>query len=154
RVIRTLVRYSGVSVVATLVSLAVLGALVATGAMTPGWANVVATAVGTVPSFELNRRWVWRCDGTPLVRQVVPFATLSLAGLGLSTVAVHAAETWATSLAFAPVIRTAVAEGAHLAAFGSLWILQFVLLDRILFAHDHSQVALSQVPVEQPKVPA
>ena len=33
--------------------------LVGTDAVTAGWANVIATGVGTVPSFELNRRWVW-----------------------------------------------------------------------------------------------
>ncbi|HEY0398177.1 MAG TPA: bifunctional glycosyltransferase family 2/GtrA family protein, partial [Acidimicrobiia bacterium] len=53
-----LLRYATVSAVATITSLTVLGVLVATGTLSAGWANVVATAVGTIPSFELNRRWV------------------------------------------------------------------------------------------------
>ncbi len=56
---RRLRRYAGVSVISTAVSLAVLTLLVGTDAVTVGWANVIATGVGTVPSFELNRRWVW-----------------------------------------------------------------------------------------------
>ena len=52
-------RYAAVSLISTSVTLSLLGLLVYTRALSPGWANVVATAAGTVPSFELNRRWVW-----------------------------------------------------------------------------------------------
>ena len=86
---RRLLRYGTVSVIATLTSMAVLGALVASRTVTPGWANVVATAVGTVPSFELNRRWVWgRTGRRSLAAEVGPFALLSFVGLAVSTIAV------------------------------------------------------------------
>ena len=63
-----------------------LGVLVATDAVPAGWANVVATAVGTVPSFELNRRWVWGKTGAGRCSpRSGPFAALSFAGLVLST---------------------------------------------------------------------
>jgi len=45
--LRKLLRYATVSAIATSVSLTILGVLVATGTMTAGWANVIATAVGT-----------------------------------------------------------------------------------------------------------
>ena len=84
-----LVRYSAVSVVSTTTSLLTLGVLVGLAATPAVWANVVATAVGTVPSFELNRRWVWRAGGRrSVLRQVVPFCALSATGLVVSTVAV------------------------------------------------------------------
>jgi putative flippase GtrA len=57
--VRKLLRYAAVSAIATSLSLTILGVLVARGTTTAGWANVIATAAGTVPSFELNRRWVW-----------------------------------------------------------------------------------------------
>ncbi len=57
--LRRLSRYAAVSAISTSVTLSLLGVLVYTNALSPGWANVVATAAGTVPSFELNRRWVW-----------------------------------------------------------------------------------------------
>ncbi|HSS08396.1 MAG TPA: GtrA family protein, partial [Acidimicrobiales bacterium] len=63
KLILKLIRYATVSAISTAVSLTILGTLVATNATTAGWANVVATAVGTVPSFELNRRWVWKKRG-------------------------------------------------------------------------------------------
>jgi putative flippase GtrA len=131
--VRKLLRYGAVSVISTLTSMVVLGVLVASRGLTPGWANLVATAVGTVPSFELNRRWVWgRTGRRSLGAEVGPFAALSFVGLAVSTLAVSVAGHLAAGMATAP--RTIVVEAASVAAFGSLWILQFVLLDRVLFA--------------------
>jgi putative flippase GtrA len=130
-----LMRYGAVSLISSGTSLVVLTTLVATGAMAAGWANVVATAVGTVPSFELNRRWVWRSSAErSLLRQVAPFCILSFAGLAVSTLAVHGAVAWALDRGMSAGGRAAVAALANLAAFGSLWIVQFVVLDRVLFA--------------------
>lgn len=143
-----LLRYGTVSAIATTTSLIVLGALVGTRAMTAGWANVVATAVGTVPSFELNRRWVWANQGDRSIRaEVVPFAALSAAGLALSTLAVSVIARWADDAGLADGTRTLAVQGANLAAFGVLWLLQFAILDRVLFAdrrrlgQDRSQAA-------------
>jgi putative flippase GtrA len=128
-------RYGAVSAIATATSLIVLGALVATRSVSAGWANVIATTVGMVPSFELNRRWVWRKNGRrSLTGEMAPFAGLCLCGLVLSTVAVHAAATWADHMGMSAGLRTLAVEGANLAAFGSLWVMQFLVLDRLLFS--------------------
>jgi putative flippase GtrA len=128
------VRYGLVSVIATTVSMSVLGTLVFTRTVSAGWANVIATCVATVPSFELNRLWVWRRSGSRSVgAEVVPFALLSLCGLGLSTLAVHVAAGWADDSHLSGSMRTLTVEAANLSAFGSLWVVQFVLLDRVLF---------------------
>lgn len=128
-------RYGAVSAIATTVSLSVLGILVATSTLSAGWANVVATAVGTVPSFELNRRWVWgRTGERSLGREVGPFVALSFAGLGLSTLFVSLAGRWAMASGLSTLGRTVAVELASIAAFGSLWVAQFLILDRVLFA--------------------
>jgi putative flippase GtrA len=132
---RKLARYSAVSVISSSVSWTILGALVLTGATTAGWANVVATAAGTVPSFELNRRWVWgRTGSRSLLAEVGPFTVLSFTGLAISTVAVSAAAGWASSAGLGATARAAAAEAANVAAFGSLWVAQYLILDRVLFA--------------------
>ena len=132
--IAKLLRYSGVSVIATVTGLTVLGVLVAIVGMPAGWANVIATGVGTIPSFELNRRWVWRKSGQrSIAAEVVPFCVLSFAGLALSTLAVHTAATSADAAGWTISARTLAVELANLSAFGSLWVLQFVVLDRVLF---------------------
>ncbi len=132
--LRQWLRYGTVSIIATLTSMTVLGVLVNVTAMPAGWANVIATAVGTVPSFELNRRWVWQKTGKRSLRgEVGPFWILSFAGLALSTLAVSAAAAWAARAGVDATTRTIVIEAANVATFASLWIAQFLILDRILF---------------------
>jgi putative flippase GtrA len=129
-----LLRYGSVSVVSTTVSLTVLGVLVASRVVAPGWANVVATTAGTIPSFELNRRWVWNKTGRrSMVSEIFPFCALSFLGLALSTAAVAVAGQWADHAAVGATTRTLAVEGANVAAFGLVWMGQFVLLDRVLF---------------------
>jgi putative flippase GtrA len=132
--LQQMARYAIVSAIATTISLTVLALLVATRTVAAGWANVIATSAGIVPSFELNRRWVWAKEGRrSLAREVGPFCALSFAGLGLSTLAVAATAHWATSAGLATGPRTLAVTSANLAAFGTLWVLQFVLLDKLLF---------------------
>lgn len=129
-----LLRYSTVSVIATSVSLSVLALLVGVLDFPAVWANVVATAAGTIPSFELNRRWVWgRRGGRSLAGEVAPFWMLSFAGLVLSTLAVHLAAGWASGEHLARAARTLVIMAANLGSFGSVWVAQYLVLDRVLF---------------------
>jgi putative flippase GtrA len=133
--LRRLVRYAAVSAVSTTVSLAVLGILVVTRTLPAGWANVVATAAGTGPSFELNRRWVWGRSGRrSIVAEITPFCAMSFAGLALSTIAVSVAAAFAASAGFSSGLRTLAIEAAYVSAWGSLWLAQFFVLDRVLFA--------------------
>ena len=132
--LRKLFRYAAVSVVSTSVSLTILAVLVATSMTTAGWANVIATSVGTIPSFELNRRWVWgRTGRRSLWTEIGPFCALSFSGLALSTLAVSVAAGWAASAGLGTAARTMVADAANVGTFGTLWVVQFVLLDRVLF---------------------
>jgi putative flippase GtrA len=131
--LRKLIRYAAVSVVSTTVAQTILATLVATRTTRPAIANVIATAVATIPSFELNRRWVWGKRGRrSLTGEVAPFAIVTAAGLALSTLAVaitsHVVDDWSTST------RTLSIQAASLTAFGIVWLCQFVLLDRITFA--------------------
>ena len=136
RHIAQLLRYSAVSAISTSVSLTILGVLVATRAVTAGWANVIATTVATVPSFELNRRWVWAKEGPrSLHREAAPYFGLTFAGLGLSTLAVSTATGIASAHHAGTATRTVVALAANLAGFGTVWIAPYVILDKVLFRH-------------------
>jgi putative flippase GtrA len=129
-----LIRYSGVSAVSTATGLTVLGVLVGVFGFPAVWSNVIATSVGTVPSFELNRRWVWARRGAPSIRrEVVPFCVLSFISLAWSTLAVKYGASWADTHHLHRVARTLVVETANVAAFGSAWVVQFVLCDKVLF---------------------
>lgn len=131
---RQFLRYGTVSLISTAISLVVLGTLVAFQVMPAAWANIVATFIGTVPSFELNRRWVWGHTGQRSVgKQVVPFFALTFIGLGLSTVCVYLASHWAQNRGMDASQQAIIAQLANLVGFGSLWLIQFVILDRVLF---------------------
>ncbi len=121
----------------TLLSMSILVALTASGLMAPAPANVVAVVAGIGPSFFLQRRFVWRQAGrADLGRQVLPFWVMSIAALVLSTLAVGLAGQLAAGLA--PLTRSAVLVATNLVVFGSLWLAQFLVLDRVLFARSTS----------------
>jgi putative flippase GtrA len=82
----------------------------------------------------LNRTWTWAKRGpTDLWREVVRFWALAFAGLLLSTIFVALTDPWMTQLHAGLLLHTSAVIGAHLSGFGALWIIQFVLLDRLLF---------------------
>jgi putative flippase GtrA len=133
-VLGRMTRCLSVSVLTTLLSLVTLAVLIGWWGMTSWVANVLATAVGTVPSYVLNRRWVWGRHGSGDVwREVVPFWALSFSGLVLSTAAVATADAWASSLGLVGPTRTAVLLLANVGSFAVLWVGQFLMLDRVLF---------------------
>jgi putative flippase GtrA len=125
-----------VSVITTVISFTTLAAATLGFGLSAWVANVVATAVATVPSYHLNRRWTWgRRDASDLWREVMPFWVLSFTGLVLSTIAVALADAWTAGVHLtSPVIHTMLLFIAQLSGFGLLWIAQFIVLDRVLFA--------------------
>jgi putative flippase GtrA len=126
-----LVRYASVSAATTALSLSILSVLVAVLHVEAVRANIVATVCGIGPSYYLNRRWVWKHPESRFGRHVVPFWAMSLAGLLLSSISVHVADRLAQR---APSdIRTLVILAANVTAFGTLWVIQFVINDRVLF---------------------
>jgi putative flippase GtrA len=140
-------RYAMVSVVAVATSQSVL--ITAHGLLGwPGWlANVTAVTIGCIPSYTLNRYWVWnKRSKNKVFGEVMPFWIFSLIGLALSTVLVAIADNiWATTLAV---------SAANLSAFGALWVLKYLMLDAILFkvVEEHEAAAGADgvtVPTQQ-----
>ena len=121
-----------VSVGTTLLSAAVLVALALGAGVPAGSANVIAVCCGIAPSYFANRHWVWGRSGRgSLAREILPFWVLSLAGLVASTLTVSVvasvAAHWSTSA------RAIALPLANLCAFAALWLVQFALLDKVLF---------------------
>ena len=149
--LQRLSRYGLVSLISTTLGLAILGVLIGACGYPAIWANVIATAVAAIPSFELNRRWVWAQNGErSILRQAVPYFLLSLAGLVVSTFAVHVA--WDATSHSSRLVHTSAAELANLAAYGSLWLVQFVLCDRVLFRSPKKDAGLTEGTVSPTKL--
>jgi putative flippase GtrA len=135
-IIGRLTRCMGVSVITTVISLATIVIATAGFGIGAALANIIATTIATIPSYHLNRRWTWgRTDRSHPLREVLPFWVLSFAGLALSTLTVSIADSWAYHAHLAPVLHTGAILVGHLGGFGLLWIFQFILLDRVLFAN-------------------
>jgi putative flippase GtrA len=144
--LQRLSRYGLVSLISMTVGLAILGVLIGACGYPAIWANVIATAVPAIPSFEVNRRWVWGQHGErSVLRQAVPYFLLCFAGLVVSSFAVHIASD-ATSHS-SRLVHTSAAELANVAAYGSLWLVQFLLCDRILFRSPDKDEGLSPATV-------
>lgn len=120
------VRYSLVSVVAVGVSQLVLILCNALLDWTAVPSNLMAVSIGSIPSYALNRSWVWGKRGpSHLWREVVPFWAFALLGLAFSTLLVHLASQWNDS--------TLVVSAANLTAFGLLWVVKYLFLNALLF---------------------
>ncbi len=137
RVRARLVRFAGVSVIGVLLTQILL--LILKGGL--DWsgvqANVVATAVSSIPVFMLNRRWVWNKRGDhSFGKEMAPFWGYTLAGLLVSTALVAVADdVWGTTLAVSL---------ANLSGWGVLWIGKFVLLERVLFRDSDTDTAQTE----------
>ena len=126
------IRFGSVSAVSTVVGIVSLGIFIGLLGYPVIWSNIFAKAIATIPGFELSRRWVWAQSGErSILRQAVPFALLSFAGLVFSTFAVHlAVDATAHS---SRLVHTATAELASIASYVPLLLIQFLLCDRVLF---------------------
>jgi putative flippase GtrA len=131
--LRRAARCMAVSIGTTVLSTTILIVLAVGLGMRAGTANVIAVACGILPSYLGNRRWVWGRTGKgSLPREVAPFWAMSLAGLVASTLLVD--EVGTISAHWSGFARAIVLPTANLAVFGALWLVQFVVLDRIIFS--------------------
>ena len=126
------IRYTLTSVVSVAVTAVLLTFFHAVLDWSATVANLVACSIAAVPSYVLNRWWAWGKRGrSHLWKEVVPFWTLALIGLGFSTWAADWAEgRWHG--------RTIYVTAASMAAFGVLWVVKFVVFNELLFKH-HEQ---------------
>jgi putative flippase GtrA len=95
-----------------------------------GWpaaaANVAAVCISAGPAYLLSRKWVWKQTGAHSVRdEIAPFWGMALLGLLLSTLMVSIADSrWDSGLAV---------SAANLFAFGIVWVVKFVVLEKIMW---------------------
>ena len=88
--------------------------------------NLIAVTLSCIPSYLLNRYWVWGKRGrNHFWREVFPFWAMAALGLVLSTIFVWFVDQRTDVTLFL--------MAANLSAFGLLYIAKFLVLDRVLF---------------------
>ena len=132
------IKYTAVSVISTAFSQAafilVYGVF---GVFGPRGSSIFATCMGTIPSYYLNRNWAWGKTGrSHLMKEVLPFWGLALVGLVFSTWAVDFTHTHTVGIRN-NVEHTAILAAAYLGAFGTLWVVKFLIFNRFLFIDHH-----------------
>ena len=128
-----LFKYAGVSVISTLVSQVTLFLTFGVfNVLSEVPANLVANVVATVPSYYLNRKWVWGKGGrSHFWREVVPFWVLSFVGLAFSSLAVYLAGAFARHHGLHHGATTILVNAANLASFAILWIVKFLIYNKL-----------------------
>ena len=140
------VRYTLVSVISALTSLVILTIVYGVLRL---WSEVFSTLFANVmagiPSYILNRRWVWGKSGRSHIwREILPFWIMSLTGIGFALYTATLAHNYADAHHLHHLARTVLVVGANVAAFGILWVLKFLILNR-LFA----QIAEAEIGDEE-----
>ncbi len=120
-------RFVAVSLIGTVISQSLIVLFKGRWDWNGGVANLVAVCISAVPSYYLNRAWVWGKRGSSsLAREVLPFWIMTLAGLALSTSFAYVADRiWDATIAV---------NIANLVGFGVLWVVKFLVLDQYVFS--------------------
>jgi putative flippase GtrA len=130
------VRYALGSGAATAVS-AVAFALAYRVLHTPPWvASGTAFGCGALVNFCANRFWAWqRRHRFGLGRDALSYALLAV-GTALAAAGVTSATERLAADA-GPTLRAVLVEAAYFATFAALFLVKFVLLDRVVFRSRH-----------------
>jgi putative flippase GtrA len=140
-----LFRYSMASVVAVIVSTICLVIFVGPCHLSAVVASTLATSIAAVPSYWMNRKWAWGKSGrSHLLKEVVPFWALAFIGWAFSTLAVKLMEDYAKAHDFSHPLTTLTVTIAYIGAFGVLWVVKFVIFNKLMFVHHH---AVDEEPV-------
>jgi putative flippase GtrA len=140
-----LLRFTLVSVISTCVSLGLVSLVYGVLRL---WSEVpsvlFANMSAGVVSYNLNRRLVWGKRGRSHVfREVIPFFTMTLTGLALSTAAAGVAHHLAVSHHLRHLERTALVAGANLGGWGALWLGKFAFFNRLFAGRATSPAGVS-----------
>lgn len=138
---RKFIRYSLVSVVSVVVTVVVQTFCYGILHFSGGWSAITASSIAAVPSYLLNRGWVWGKGGrSHLLKEVLPFWAMAFIGLGFSTFASSMADRVAHDVTTVHLYRTFIVTGSSVVAFGVLWVLKFVIFNKILFVHREAEL--------------
>ena len=130
---KRMLRYTMVSIVSTVFGFTVLG--IVFGALhvwTEVPSAILASVLAIVPTYYLNRSWVWRKTGpSHWRREVLPFWAVSVGGIVLSIAAAELARHISIAHHLSHAEATALLLAVTLAVFGSLWVFKFLVFNRL-----------------------
>jgi len=129
------IRYTATSLIGVTITQVLLVVFLHLLEWPPVQSNFVAVSITAVPAFILNKRWVWGKRGKAhMRREVLPFWLFTVAGWIISTGMVALVTDLAGDN---ETEKTILVMAANIMGFGTLWILKYIFLDKIMFGTDH-----------------
>lgn len=134
---RKFIKYALASVISVIVTQIVLIICYAAIKLSGEWSAFIASSIAAVPSYFLNRNWVWRKSGKSHMRkEVLPFWIMVFIGLGFSALIGYYADSAGQNATDSHFLRTLIVTGSNIGGFAILWVLKFIIFNKILFAHN------------------
>lgn len=131
------IKYTLVSVISVAVSQVAFAGAYNLLEWTAKSSSILATSVGAVPSYVLNRRWAWGKTGkSHLWKEIVPFWAIAFLGLVFSTWSSDFAETYVRDHDYSLAVERLAVQGAYFGAFAILWVGKFIVFNKLIFVHD------------------
>jgi putative flippase GtrA len=127
-------RFVPVSLAAVAASQLTLATLVGITRLSAGTSAVLASMAGAAVSYVLSR-WAWERKGVPhVLKETLPFWTVSVSAWIVLGVVSHFASKWAISMGFSHWQRVVVVNAAYLMANCVTFVTRFAIFHYILFA--------------------
>ena len=128
-----MIKFTMVSVISALTSLVVLTFVYGVLGL---WSEVTsvlfANVTAGIPSYILNRRWVWGKTGrSHLLKEILPFAVISVTGIGFAAYTASLAHHFANAHHLHHLARTVLVVATNVVSFGILWLFKFMILNRL-----------------------
>lgn len=93
---------------------------------------LISDILAAIPSYFLNRQWVWGKSGrSHLWREVIPFFAVAITGIGFAIVTASLARSFADAHDLHHLARTVLVVGANIGAFALVWLAKYLFLNRV-----------------------
>ena len=94
------------------------------------WATLAGNLVGTVPAYNLNRRWTWNKRGRSSLRtEIAPFLAMSAFGIAFSIIGASVAHHLGHGRSHTEA--TVLVLLANLVSFGIFWLAKLAVFNRL-----------------------
>lgn len=107
-------------------------------------ASVLAWFAGAVPNYILNRRWAWRADRSregrgSRRRELALYWSITLVTAVAAIAATTGMDSWIKATTTSRDVQSLLLASAYLLSYGVVFIVKFVLFDRLVFADRRSR---------------
>jgi putative flippase GtrA len=101
----------------------------------PFVASLVAFVSGAVPNYLMQRRWTFRRTGMPNpVRETLPYVVTIVSTALVAILVTTLADRWVEAHVGPHGLQVFLVGAAFLGTYGVMFLLKFVLYDRLIFA--------------------